>query len=95
MKSYKELTEEERINRRLQLFSCTSYEEMESITDDPADLEIIAELKKLSQDEEFMKEYARETEFKDTLRKEQGIKEEDCIPCIKITVIKSNEMEGV
>ena len=95
MKSYKELTEEERINRRLQLFSCTSYEEMESITDDPADLEIIAELKRLSQDEKFMKEYKEEIEYKEKLRKEQAIKEEDCIPCIKITIIKSNEMEEV
>ena len=55
MKTYTEI-----INQILQLFSCTSYEEMESITDDPADLEIIAELKRLSQDEEFMNEYTRE-----------------------------------
>lgn len=55
MKTYTEI-----INQILQLFSCTSYEEMESITDDPADFEIIAELKRLSQDEEFMKEYTRE-----------------------------------
>lgn len=55
MKTYTEI-----INQILQLFSCTSYEEIESITDDPADLEIIAELKRLSQDEEFMNEYTRE-----------------------------------
>ena len=57
MKSYKDLTQQERISRRLQLFSCTSYEEKEDITDDPVDLEIIEELKRLSQDEEFLKEY--------------------------------------
>lgn len=84
MKSDKEI-----INQILQQFSCTSYEEMESITNDPADLEIITELKRLSQDEEFMKE------FKEKLRKEIIIKEEDWIPSIKITVIRSNEMEGV
>ena len=84
MKSDKEI-----INQILQQFSCTSYEEMESITNDPTDLEIITELKRLSQDEEFMKE------FKEKLRKEIIIKEEDCIPSIKITVIRSNEMEGV
>ena len=72
-------------NQILQQFSCTSYEEMESITNDPADLEIITELKRLSQDEEF----------KEKLRKEIIIKEEDCIPSIKITVIRSNEMEGL
>ena len=55
MKSDKEI-----INQILQQFSCTSYEEMESITDDPADFEIIAELKRLSQNEEFMNEYTRE-----------------------------------
>lgn len=55
MKTYTEI-----INQILQLFSCTSYEEIESITDDPADLEIIAELKRLSQDEEFLNEYTRE-----------------------------------
>lgn len=55
MKTYTEI-----INQILQLFSCTSYEEIESITDDPADFEIISELKRLSQDEEFMNEYTRE-----------------------------------
>lgn len=55
MKTYTEI-----INQILQLFSYTSYEEIESITDDPADLEIIAELKRLSQDEEFLNEYTRE-----------------------------------
>ncbi len=48
------------IGRRLVLFNASSFEEMESITSNPSDLEIIKELRNLSMDEIFLTEYEKE-----------------------------------
>ena len=48
------------IGRRLVLFNASSFEEMESITHDSSDLEIIKELRNLSMDEVFLTEYEKE-----------------------------------
>lgn len=48
------------IGRRLVLFNANSFEEMESITNDPSDLKIIKELRNLSMDEIFLTEYEKE-----------------------------------
>jgi len=48
------------IGRRLVLFNADSFEEMESITRDASDLEIIKELRNLSMDEIFLTEYEKE-----------------------------------
>lgn len=48
------------IGRRLVLFNANSFEEMESITNGPSDLEIIKELRNLSMDEIFLTEYEKE-----------------------------------
>ena len=48
------------IGRRLVLFNANSFEEMESITSDSSDLEIIKEMRNLSMDEIFLTEYEKE-----------------------------------
>ena len=48
------------IGRRLVLFNASSFEEMESITCESSDLEIIKELRNLSMDEVFLTEYEKE-----------------------------------
>ena len=48
------------IGRRLVLFNVSSFEEMESITTNSSDLEIIKELRNLSMDEVFLTEYEKE-----------------------------------
>ena len=70
-----------KIEKRLLLFGCNSYEEMRKITNDPEDLVIIEELEKLGMSEEFLFGYSHELAHKTMMEElkeesfEDGIKQ--------------------
>ena len=49
-----------RIDKRLYLFGCKSYEEMHDVIDNEEDLKILEELERLGMNERFICEYDRE-----------------------------------
>ena len=72
-----------KIEKRLQLFGCTSYEEMREITDDPDDLVIIEELEKLGMNEEFLFGYSHELAHKTMM---EELKEESFEDGVKLGI---------